>query len=46
MKKIYLEPEIDYTVFAKQGDVVLSSATEFIDKNKEQPDEWNNNWLG
>lgn len=45
MKKIYLKPEIDYTVFAKHGDVVLSSPTEFIDKNEDQPDEWND-WVG
>lgn len=42
MKKIYLKPEIDYTVFAKQGDVVLSS-NGFIDKTEDQPGSWNNN---
>lgn len=42
MKKVYLQPKIDYTVFAKQGDVVLNS--QFIDKNEPQPDGWNK-WI-
>ena len=36
-----MQPEIEISVFAKQGDVVLASPTGFIDKKEDQPVDWN-----
>lgn len=44
MKKNYKAPEIGITIFGKENDVMTVS-NGFIDKNTDQPSEWDE-WIG
>ena len=45
MKKNYKAPEIGITIFGKENDVMTASGNAFIDKNTDQPSEWDE-WIG